>query len=83
MNKNQQILLGVAAVGVVGYYYWKSKQPKAAMVGYAGYANFKDTPCLCDKGSDTINGKTIYMCGDGKHLSSDTNGPCKGKKAEA
>ena len=32
MTKNQQVLLGVAAVGIVGYLYWKSKQPKAAFV---------------------------------------------------
>jgi hypothetical protein len=30
MNKNQQLLLGVGVVGVAGYLYWKSKQPKAA-----------------------------------------------------
>ena len=29
MNKNQQLLLGVGVVGVAGYLYWKSKQPKA------------------------------------------------------
>jgi hypothetical protein len=32
MNKNQKVLLGVAVVGVAGYFYWKSKQPKAAFV---------------------------------------------------
>jgi hypothetical protein len=29
MNKNQQLLLGVGVVGLAGYFYWKSKQPKA------------------------------------------------------
>jgi hypothetical protein len=40
MNKNQKLLLGVAVVGVAGYFYWKSKQPKAAFtkVGLAGNA---------------------------------------------
>jgi hypothetical protein len=40
MNKNQKVLLGVAVVGVAGYFYWKSKQPKVAFVkaGLAGNA---------------------------------------------
>lgn len=33
MNKNQQLLLGVGVVGLAGYLYWKSKQPKAAFAG--------------------------------------------------
>jgi hypothetical protein len=33
MTKNQQLLLGVGVVGVAGYLYWKSKQPKAAFAG--------------------------------------------------
>ena len=42
MTKNQQLLLGVGIVGVAGYLYWKSKQPKAAFasVNYVG-ANAK------------------------------------------
>lgn len=40
MNKNQKVLLGVAVVGVAAYFYFKSKQPKAAFakVGMAGNA---------------------------------------------
>jgi hypothetical protein len=76
MTKNVKMLLGVALVGGVGYYFWKKSQTPAA----ANFANWKDTPCNCDRGSDTVNGKTIYMCGDGKHLSPETNGPCKGGK---
>jgi hypothetical protein len=30
MTKNQQLLLGVGIVGVAGYLYMKSKQPKAS-----------------------------------------------------
>jgi hypothetical protein len=29
MNKKTKMLLAVAVIGVAGYYYWKSKQPKA------------------------------------------------------
>jgi len=36
MNKNQKMLLGVAVVGVAAYYYWKSQQPTAKMVGANG-----------------------------------------------
>jgi hypothetical protein len=50
--------------------------------GAAGYANFKDTACMCHTGSDTVGGQTIYKCGDGVHLSASSNGPCKGKKAQ-
>jgi len=38
MNKNQQLLLGVGVVGVAGYLYWKSKQPKAAFAGVRNMA---------------------------------------------
>lgn len=99
MNYNQKMLLGVAVVGVAGYYYWKSQQKTAKFVGangslfdgrpdspifagMAGYANFKDTACLCHTGSDTVGGKTIYKCGDGVHLSASSNGACKGKKQQ-
>ena len=30
MNKKTKMLLAVAVIGVAGYYYWKSKQPKKA-----------------------------------------------------
>lgn len=36
MTKNQQLLLGVGVVGVAGYFYWKSKQPKVGFVNAAG-----------------------------------------------
>ena len=36
MTKNQQLLLGVGVVGVAGYFYWKSKQPKVGFVNYGG-----------------------------------------------
>lgn len=78
MTKNVKMLLGVALVGGVGYYFWKKSQTPAKTAGFM--KNFKDAPCNCDRGSDTVNGQTIYMCGDGKSLSSDTKGPCKGKK---
>jgi hypothetical protein len=93
MNYNQKVLLGVAVVGVAGYYYWKSQQPKQ-FVGangslFAGrpnapvFANFKDEACMCHTGSDTVKGETIYKCGDGVHLSASSNGPCKGGKKKA
>ena len=78
MTKNVKMLLGVALVGGVGYYFWKKSQTPAA----ANFANFKDGPCNCDRGSDTVNGETIYMCVDGKSLSSKSKGPCKGGKAQ-
>ena len=58
MTKNVKMLLGVALVGGVGYYFWKKSQTPAA----ANFANFKDGPCNCDRGSDTVNVETIYMC---------------------
>lgn len=36
MTKNQQLLLGVGVVGVAGYFYWKSKQPKVGFVNASG-----------------------------------------------
>lgn len=41
MNKNQQVLLGVAVVGVAGYLYMKSKKPKAAAFTKVGMAGDK------------------------------------------
>lgn len=102
MNKNQKILLGVAVVGVAGYYYWKSQQPKKAFVGAngslfagradkplfaqaaGGYANFKDEACMCHTGTDQIAGKTIYLCGDGQHVSDQpsVNGKCGSRKSK-
>ena len=32
MNKNEKLMLGVGVVAVAGYFYWKSKQTKAAFV---------------------------------------------------
>jgi hypothetical protein len=78
MTKNVKMLLGVALVGGVGYYFWKKSQDAAPKASFT--KNFKDTPCNCDRGSDTVNGQTIYMCGDGKSLSTDSKGPCKGKR---
>jgi hypothetical protein len=78
MTKNVKMLLGVALVGGVGYYFWKKSQTPAT----ASFANFKDGPCNCDRGSDTVDGQTIYVCGDGKSLSSKSKGPCKGGKAQ-
>jgi hypothetical protein len=93
MNYNQKVLLGVAVVGLAGYYYYKSQQPKKQMVGangslFAGrpdapvFANFKDEACKCHTGSDKVKGQTIYKCGDGVSLSDASNGPCKGRKAQ-
>ena len=36
MDKNQQILLGVAVVGIGGYLLWKSKQPKKSFMNAGG-----------------------------------------------
>jgi hypothetical protein len=36
MNYNQKMLLGVAVVGVAGYYYWKSQQKTAKFIGTDG-----------------------------------------------
>ena len=38
MNKHQKLWLGAGVVAVAGYFYWKSKQPKAALAGNAGFA---------------------------------------------
>ena len=38
MNKNQKLMLGVGVVAVAGYFYWKSKQPKAAAFATASLA---------------------------------------------
>ena len=46
MNQNQKMLLGAAVVGVAGYLYWKSKQPKAA---FAAVKNFSDNPQVANK----------------------------------
>jgi hypothetical protein len=35
MKKNQKILLGVAILGVGGYLYWKSTQPKKTFANLA------------------------------------------------
>jgi hypothetical protein len=35
MKKNTQILVGVAILGIGGYLYWKSKQPKKTFANLA------------------------------------------------
>jgi hypothetical protein len=37
MKKNQKILLGVAILGVGGYLYWKSTQPKKTFANVSGF----------------------------------------------
>jgi len=46
MNYNQKMLLGVAVVGVAGYYYWKSQQKTAKFIGANGslFAGRPDSP---------------------------------------
>ena len=42
MKKQTKILLGVAVLGVAGYLYWQSKQPKkAATTAFAGNSRQK------------------------------------------
>jgi hypothetical protein len=38
MNKHQKLWLGAGVVAVAGYFYWKSKQPKAAAFATASLA---------------------------------------------
>ena len=79
MTKNVKMLLGVALVGGVGYYFWKKSQESAPK---ANFKNFKDGPCNCHTAVDTIDGENIYICGSGQHASKvpSTNGKCKGKR---
>lgn len=70
MNKQTKMILGVAALGAVGYYFWnKSKtSPKANAVG----RSYQGSPCRCHTSSS--NG--VYFCGDGSHYSGSSVGPC-------
>ena len=43
MNKKTKMLLAIAVIGVAGYYYWKSKQPKANYAGLMNVGNRKQT----------------------------------------
>lgn len=70
MNKNQKILLGVAVVGVAGYYYWKSQQPKKAFVGANGslFAGRADKPLFAQAAGYANFKDDACMC----HTGSDT-----------
>jgi hypothetical protein len=74
MTKNVKMLLGVALVGGVGYYFWKKSQEGGAK------ASFAKEECNCHLMSDTVNGQTVYLCGDGENMSSKSKKPCKGKQ---
>jgi hypothetical protein len=76
MTKNVKMLLGVALVGGVGYYFWKKSQTPAA----ANFANYAKDECICHLMSDTVNGQTVYLCGDGENMAPKSQKPCKGKK---
>jgi predicted negative regulator of RcsB-dependent stress response len=41
MKKQTKMLLGVAILGVAGYFYWQSKQPKKATTSFAGNSKQK------------------------------------------
>jgi hypothetical protein len=41
MKKQTKMLLGVAILGVAGYFYWQSKQPKKAATAFAGNSKQK------------------------------------------
>lgn len=43
MNKNTKMLLAVAVIGVAGYYYYKSKQPKTTKANLATIGPRKNT----------------------------------------
>jgi hypothetical protein len=43
MNKKTKMLLAVAVIGVAGYYYWKSKQPKGNYSGLMSVGDRKQT----------------------------------------
>ena len=76
MTKNVKMLLCYALVVGVGYYFWKKSQAPATASFANAEGKWRDT-CGCDKGSEMLNGKRTYMCGDGKSSSYNTNGKCK------
>ena len=62
MKKNQKILLGVAILGVGGYLYWKSTQPKKAFMNVQGKPKFQ-----CPKGKQMYTndgGVNSFFCID-------------------
>lgn len=77
MNKNQKVLLGVAVVGVAGYFYWKSKQPKVAFVK-AGLAGNAKAGFLAGKvapmGSNGSFKKAGFLAGNVAPVGSDSFG---------
>lgn len=75
MNKNQQLLLGVGVVGVAGYLYWKSKQPKAA---FAGVRNLAGNSRASLNGIKMNSNGTSKIAGNVLPLGSDSFGKKRG-----